>query len=232
MFALGDTMKRRGLRDPNLCSLPIAVLFIWVVAVFAYAAGPNVTRIGALEGSGASSDMNQAIEDKGYRIVLDDGWTTEFWLARTLGAEAKGSPGALYPELSNGEFIAIVSFPKGTTDYRGQAIPAGAYSLRYQYLPQDANHMGVSPNPDFLLAIPLAADPKPADVVSFKELVSLSTKTTGTAHPAVIAMAPAGEPASVVKDEQGMTVLTVDLGSAGARKSEKIGIVLKGQATQ
>jgi hypothetical protein len=225
-------MKRRVLRGPNPYSLPIALFVIGVLAVSAYAADPNVARIGAFDRPGATADIKQAIEDKGYRIVVDDGWTAEFWFARTLGAETKGSPGALYPELSNGEFIAIVNFPKGTTDYRGQAIPAGAYSLRYQYLPQDANHMGVSPNPDFLLAIPLAADPKPAEVVSSKELVSLSTKTTGTTHPAVIAMAPAGDPASVVKDDQGMTVLTVNLGSGGARKSEKIGIVLKGQATQ
>ena len=109
----------------------------------------------------ASEDLKKAVEDKGYRVVLDDGWTAEFWFARALATATKESPGALYPELTNGEFVGVVSFPKGSTDYRGQAIPAGTYTLRYQYLPQDANHMGVSPNPDFLLAIPLAADPDP-----------------------------------------------------------------------
>jgi hypothetical protein len=91
--------------------------------------------------------------------------------------------------------------------------------------------MGVSTSPDFLLAIPLVADPDPATQLPFKTLVSLSAKTTGTAHPAVIAMAPAGAPGTVEKDDQGMTVLTVALLSTTG-KSEKLGIVLKGQATQ
>ena len=140
-------------------------------------------------------------------------------------------PGALYPDLANGEFVGVVSFPKGSSDYRGQAIPAGTYTLRYQYIPQDANHMGVSPNPDFLLAIPLASDTNPAETLPLKRLVALSAKTTGTAHPAVFAMAPAGTSGGVAKDDQGMTVLTVDVPTATG-KTEKIGIVLKGQATQ
>ena len=91
--------------------------------------------------------------------------------------------------------------------------------------------MGVSPNPDFLLAVPLAADPDPAAVLPFKKLVSLSAKTTGTAHPAVIAMAPSGTPGVAAKDDQGMTVFTVEIPAASGR-TEKLGIVLKGQATQ
>ena len=87
----------------------------------------------------------------------------------------------------------MVSLPKGMSDFRGQAIPAGTYTLRYQTLPQDANHMGVSPNPDFLLAIPIASDTNPAANYLFRKLVSLSAQTTG-AHPAVIAMDTAGEP--------------------------------------
>jgi len=104
--------------------------------------------------------------------------------------------------------------------------------LRYQYLPQDANHMGVSPNPDFLLAIPLAADPDPAITIPYKKLVVLSAKTTGAAHPAVIAMESAGTPATVAKNDQGMTVLTIAVLTSASGRTQKIGIVLKGQATQ
>ena len=196
-----------------------------------FAGGPTVERTAALSLPGSSATLKHSVEDKGYRVVLDDGWTAEFWFARPLATTTKDSPGALYPELTNGELVAVVNFFKGSSDYRGQPIPPGAYTLRYQYLPQDANHMGVSPNPDFLLAIPLAADPDPTTQLPFKTLVSLSAKTTGTAHPAVIAMAPAGKPGTVEKDDQGVTVLTVAVPSATG-KSEKFGIVLKGQATQ
>lgn len=203
----------------------------FISATPVFAAGPTVERTAALALPGSSATLKRSVEDKGYRVLLDDGWTAEFWFARVLATATKDSTGALYPELTNGEFVAVVNFAKGSSDYRGQPIPAGTYTLRYQYLPQDANHMGVSPNPDFLLAIPLAADPDPTAQLAFKTLVSLSAKTTGTAHPAVVAMAPAGTPGTVEQDDQGVTVLTVAVPSATG-KSEKFGIVLKGQATQ
>ena len=210
------------------------VVFLFLACSFAppvFAAGPTVERTTALSLPGSSETLKHSVEDKGYRVLLDDGWTAEFWFARALGTAIKDSPGALYPELTNGEFVAVVNFAKGSSDYRGQPIPAGTYTLRYQYLPQDANHMGVSPNPDFLVAIPLADDPEPTAQLPFKTLVSLSAKTTGTAHPAVIALAPAGAPGTVEKDDQGVTVLTVGINTSTG-KSETFGIVLKGQATQ
>ena len=227
MFGKRGTMYPLPCRSRTSCT----VLCLVALAVAVHAAGSGVERIGAFAAPGASNEIKRAVEEKGYRIILDDGWAAEFWFTRSLATTTKDAAGALYPQLTNGEFVGVVSFPRGSTDYRGQAIPAGAYTLRYQFLPQDANHMGVSPNPDFLLAVPLSADPSPADVLPFKKLVGLSSKTTGTAHPAVIAMGAVGEPASVKKDEQGMTIFTVKLTTA-AGKTEKLGIVLKGQATQ
>jgi hypothetical protein len=214
------------------CSAILSFLLAVGLATPAYAADPTVERTGTLAAPGASEAIKKSIEDKGYRVVFDDGWTAEYWFARSLTATNKDTAGALYPELTNGEFVAVVSFTKGSTDYRGQAIPAGTYTLRYQYLPQDANHMGVSPNPDFLLAIPLAVDPDPSAELSFKKFVSLSAKTTGTAHPAVIAMGSADIPATAVKDDQGMIILTVELPTSASGKTKKFGIVLRGQATQ
>jgi hypothetical protein len=195
------------------------------------ATNPAVERTGPLTAAGAPPEVKQAIEEKGYRVTLDDGWSADFWFARALAATKKDAAGALYPELANGEFVGVVTFPKGTSDYRGQAISAGTYTLRYQYIPQDANHMGVSPNPDFLLAIPLASDTSPAENMPFKRLVTLSAQASGTAHPAVFAMATAGAPGSMSKDDEGMTVLTVEVPTAAA-KTEQLGIVIKGQATQ
>ena len=189
-----------------------------------------VDRTGSLTAAGASDEVKKAVEDKGYRVVLDDGWSADFWFARALATSSSAAAGALYPDLANGEFVGVVTFSKGASDFRGQAIPSGTYSLRYQYIPQDANHMGVSPNPDFLLAIPIASDTNPADNLPFKRLVALSAKSTGTAHPAVFALVPAGTPAHVLKDDQGMMIFTAEIPVAG--KSEKIGIVIKGQASQ
>jgi hypothetical protein len=208
----------------------LGISFLAANAVFASAA--RVERIGPLNVPGATDSLKQAVEAKGYRVTLDGGGTAEFWFAKQVKTTAKDVPGALYPELANGEFIGAVNLPKGMTDFRGQAIPAGVYTLRYQLLPQDGNHMGVAPNPDFLLAIPADSDPNPEQGYLYKKLVALSAKTTGTNHPAVIALDTAGEPSNVVVNEQGTAVFSVTVPSSGDGGTEKLGIVVKGTAAQ
>lgn len=221
MFALNMDTHPRAYR---------LLLFVCTVALLA-APLSAVDRTGPLVAAGASEDTKKAVEGKGYHIALDEGRTADFWFARALATGGNGAAGALYPDLANGEFVGVVSFPKGSSDFRGQAIPAGTYTLRYQYIPQDANHMGVSPNPDFLLAVPVASDASPGENMPLQRLVSLSAKASGTAHPAVIALAPANANLGVAKDDQGMTIFTVELAMTTG-KGKKIGIVVKGQATQ
>ncbi len=194
-------------------------------------AAPQIQRIGALSAAGASDELRHAVEDKGYRVTLDDGWTAEFWFAKELKTATKDVTGALYPELANAEFVGVVSLPKGMTDFRGQSIPSGVYTLRYQLLPQDGNHLGVAPNPDFLLAIPIASDRSPEQRYLYKKLIALSALSTGTGHPAVLAMDSAGVPGSVVKDAQNVAVFSVAV-PASASANEKLGIVVKGTAAQ
>ena len=201
----------------------------FVFALPLLAQSPKVERIASAPGS-LPREVTAALEDKGYRVSLEDGWTADLWLAKSAKLSTHDAPGALYPELSNGELVGVLHLPKGMSDFRGQAIPAGAYTLRYQLLPQDANHLGVSPNPDFLLAIPVASDAKPDAVYPFDKLVVLSAKSTG-AHPAVLALDKAGDPGTAIFDDQKLLILTVSLSSATS-KPEALGIVLKGQAAQ
>lgn len=225
MFGLDMIPSRSILRLLLISSVVMSLLCAPLLAT-----GPGVERTGALSAAGVPPDVAKAVEDKGYRVTLDDGWTADFWFARSLAtANSAAAAGALYPDLVNGQFVGVVTFPKGASDFRSQALSAGTYTLRYQYIPQDANHMGVSPNPDFLLAIPVTTDAAPADNLTLKRLVALSAKSTGTAHPAVFAMAPAGTPGTVAKDDQSMIVFTVGVTTA-AGKIETVGIVLKGQA--
>ena len=209
-------------------TIPFALIVAFLTLPL-LAQSPKVERIGAAPNT-LPHDVTVALEDKGFRVTLEEGWSAELWVVKNLKLTAKDAPGALYPEISNSELVGVVSLPKGMSDFRGQAIPAGSYTLRYQLLPQDANHLGLSPNPDFLLAIPIASDTKPDAVYSFDKLVALSAKTTG-AHPAVIAMEKAGEPGTATFDDQNLLVLTVSE-SPAAGKPFVIGIVIKGQAAQ
>ena len=197
----------------------------------ALAAAGKVERIGAIANSTVSDGLRQALEDKGYRVTLDDGWTAEFWFIKQLKMTSHDVPGALYPGLTDGELVVVVNFPQGFSDYRGQNIAAGIYTLRYQLLPQDGNHMGVAPNPDFLLAIPAAADSRPEQSYVFRKLVALSAKSTGGSHPAVVAMESAGDSPAVAKTDHGTVVVSLSV-TTGSGATEKIGIVIKGSGTQ
>src|SRR5271165_1282821 len=201
------------------------LIVVACIALSACLAAAQVQRIGALSAASASDELRHAVEDKGYRVTLDDGWTAEFWFAKELKTATKDVTGALYPELANAEFVGVVSLPKGMTDFRGQSIPSGVYTLRYQLLPQDGNHLGVAPNPDFLLAIPIASDRSPEQRYLYKKLIALSALSTGTGHPAVLAMDSAGVPGSVVKDAQNVAVFSVAV-PASASANEKLGIVV------
>src|SRR5664279_2575836 len=79
-------------------------------------------RTEPLTASGASAEVKQAVDPKGYRVTLDGGWTADFWFVRDLPTSDtnKDAAGALYPNLANGEFVGVVTFTKGTSDYRGQ----------------------------------------------------------------------------------------------------------------
>ena len=209
--------------------LCLAVVVVVLANGAALAADLKVEPIGAPEN--LSSALTQAVAAKGYRVTLDDGWTAEFWFARQLKSEKKDVPGALNPELSNSEFVGLVRFPQGMSDYRGQSLPAGTYTLRYQLLPQDGNHMGVAPNPDFLLASPAADDTRPEQAYAERKMVALSAKSTSTGHPAVIALEIAGKAGSVAKEDGGNIIFSVEVPAADG-SSVRLGIVVKGAAAQ
>lgn len=214
----------------NHCQKNLAyVLIAFLLSLPVLAQSPRVDRTSSAPDS-VPQDVRAALENKGYRITLGDGWNAELWLAKSPKLSAESSSNALYPELTNSEFVGVLRLPKGMIEFRGQAVPAGTYTLRYQLLPQDANHLGVSPNPDFLLAIPVDSDTKPDAAYPFNKLVALSGKTTGT-HPAVIALANAGEPGTAAFDDQKLLILTVSIPPVSG-KPLPLGIVLKGQAAQ
>jgi len=166
----------------------------------------KIESLGAATGAGISDAVKKALEPKGYRVVLDDGSTAcEIWLRQSVTAQAKKDvPGTLYPQLPVSTLIGVISFSQAATDYRGEPIKPGAYTLRYELLPNDGAHLGVTPNRDFLLLIPAASDANPDSVFASAELINLSRQATGTAHPGPLSMVqpPSGSAASVSKDEE------------------------------
>ena len=84
--------------------------------------------------------------------------------------------------------MGVIHFPAAAKDYRGQGVKAGYYTLRYELVPQDGNHMGVSQYRDFLLLVPAAKDTDGTKAVTFADAVKLSRDSTDTGHPGVMLM--------------------------------------------
>ncbi len=203
----------------------LIVLFLSAICV---AADPKIETIGPFAGS-APDNVKAALSETGYRVFGDDGKVlAEIWPAKIVVAEKNESSSAIYPDFVDGAFYGLISLPNGTTDLRGQNIPAGTYTMRYQLLPSDGNHMGVAPDPDFFLLVPIDLDPGPATRMTFQALVRASAKASGTAHPAAFALASPDPRGVAAKQESGHTIAYFPIGSGSLKVP--IGMILSGGA--
>jgi hypothetical protein len=212
-----------------------AVILLVLLSLNGLADSGKVEPLGAFTDAAASDSVKKALEDKGQRILLPDGTVVcEIWFRKTLPTHPKTDvSGAIYNQINDSAVIAVVTFPKPATDFRGQDIKPGAYTLRYALHPVDGNHMGISPYRDFILLTPVAEDQNVEAQFKFEELVKLSAKTTGTKHPAMWSLVSADAKTfpSLSENEHSHLVLTAKVKtSAGAELP--IAFVVKGQAEQ
>lgn len=160
----------------------------------------------------------------------------EIWLRKDVPVTAANSsdPTINYSGIKPGMLIGVVHFDSGAGDFRGQKIAAGDYAMRYELIPADGNHMGVSSYRDFVLLVPLSADPGPSQVLDLTPLVVLSRKSTTTGHPAVFSIVPAdsskGSAPVFFQTDEGFGAVQATLGTTGSSTSLPIAIVLIGQS--
>lgn len=181
------------------------------------------------------------LSESAVRVLGPEGALCEIWLRKQVPAKAQAAQalGIAYPLLIEGSLVGVVRFAAEAKDYRGLTVKAGTYTLRYLLHPVDGNHMGVSPQRDFLLLVPAAEDAEP-EPLSFDALVALSRRATGTTHPSVWSLpSPEGEPASFPAmghwEEEGLWILhlRVTLQPEGGSPTEApLALVVAGQAPE
>lgn len=211
------------------------VCFLVFVAILTapFALAQKIEKLPAFSGD-APAKVKAALESIGYRVFLPNTLPAcDVWLAADVPtAKRTDSKGASYP-FADSEFLGVITFPRGgAQDFRGQTVRAGTYTMRYQLLPNDGNHLGVAPNPDMVLLIPVEDDADPSATYDFGKLVALSTEASHTAHPAVFEMMPpeGAEPRAAQTDD-GWIVLYAPLGTKDGKK-QMVGVVVKGSAAQ
>src|SRR5947207_10528854 len=137
------------------------------------------------------ASISAALQKDGAKVVAGSGTAfCEVWFRSTAPSGPKSSEeGVTLPTIPQGSLIGALRFPGRGADRRGQNIKPGVYTLRYALQPVNGDHQGVAPQRDFLLMVPVAADPGPGAKPGFDDLVKLSSKASGTPHPAVLSMA-------------------------------------------
>lgn len=188
----------------------------------------------ALTDGAVPEAVRQSLETKGYRLTLDDSKPAcELWLRKRVPVQAKKDADVSYPQLAESTLVGVVHFPQTAADFRGQQVPAGFYTLRYALIPDDGNHLGVSPNRDFVLLIPAHSDPDPNATFKFQELVAMSAKTAGTGHPSPLSLPPADKPSvgTVEKDDQDHWIFSAALRLASGEELP-FALIVKGTAQQ
>lgn len=126
----------------------------------------------------------------GWQVTGAKGAVVDVWFCRDLAVKSNFKPGSsqMYP-LQPGQLIGAMRVAKGSgfTDFRGQSLKDGVYTLRFGLQPMDGNHVGTSETFDFLLALPAQADSK-ADNLTYDDLKQGSSKAAGSSHPAIFSL--------------------------------------------
>ena len=229
-------MKRTLLmsgRVSGRMSAPISATAAFLLCWSAVAWGQGAYKtepVGPLNSPDVPKALEEKLQAQGARLVSDKGAAvSEVWLVKSAapGPSSAGSD-AVYPTLSVGTLMGVLHFPAQGSDFRGQPIKPGYYTMRYGRMPQDGNHMGANPYSDFVALSPAAADTGIDKGLKFEDLVKLSKQASGTGHPAVMSLVPVSQGASfpsVVQDDQGRWVLQTKLGDL------PIALVLVGQVS-
>jgi hypothetical protein len=137
-----------------------------------------------------AAPLAESLDPASYTIKEDSKDVLRFWIRKEVPSAA--TPGALvgYDSLEDGTFLGIMLVIDDTfSDFRGQSIPVGIYTLRVATHPQDGNHMGIAPSPTFALLCP-AADDQNLDTIPRDKLMELSKKAAKTGHPCALFLEP------------------------------------------
>jgi hypothetical protein len=138
--------------------------------------------------AGLPAAYASALQTQGYRVTGPNGPWCEVWFRSAIPTSAEPTDDAIVFPIPQGALVGILRFPSEGSDRRGQTIKAGVYTMRYSDFPVDGSHQGVAPQRDFVLLTPAADDADPGATPGFEQLVKMSTKASGTPHPAVFSI--------------------------------------------
>ncbi len=166
----------------------------------------------------ADAPFASTLQQQGYKILGSGGTVyCEVWLRAQLPAGPKSADDTITLTIPQGTLLGVIRFGGAAQDRRGQALKAGTYTLRYSQYPVNGDHQGVAPQRDFALLVPAADDHDANATPGFDALVAMSTKASGTPHPAVLSIwgGSADKYPNFSKQNDNDWVLDVKIGEVG-----------------
>ncbi len=214
----------------------LVALLLLAASPFALVRSSSITNhkvesIGPLTDTKVPEAVRNALDSKGLRVLDDKGKPVcEVWFGKSIATGKEEISGANFGKIGEGAFVGVINFASNGSDFRGQGIKPGFYTLRYGLILQDGNHLGVSPARDFLLACPVADDKDPATKFGAEELMKVSRNASGTAHPSVWSMVPVsssdGLPKAITNEHEHVILETKVTTKAG---DLAVGLVVVGK---
>jgi len=162
--------------------LALFAIFTVFYCVPSLAAGYKVEKMGPCTLPDVADTIRATLNSEGMVVSGADGTLFEVWMRNGIPLLA-GASASDYSGLANGTFVGVIRYTVPGGDYKGHAIRSGVYLMRFQNIPQDGNHMGVSPSPEFFVLTSPEADKDPATVPTFDALMALCRKASGSNHP-------------------------------------------------
>lgn len=156
----------------------------------------------------------------------------DIWLCRELPVTTFQAEGDIQFPLTAGQLVGVIRVHRKTTDFRGQDMEPGTYTLRFALQPVDGAHVGTSPTRDFLLLLPVGRDTDP-QVLEYKKLTEWSTEVSGTSHPCLLCLQrPVGDEPVRSLEDRGWWLVRLSTKIVHESKSQPLSmdLVVEGQA--
>ncbi|MBK5295794.1 MAG: hypothetical protein JJE40_01475 [Vicinamibacteria bacterium] len=231
-------MSQRGFHQKHFApsrhrAIAIVGCSFWAVCLHASSAQPPTVTTAAVSrpaelalpvSAGLSTDV----------VTVTAGTTKlEFWWVKSLPLRDGASGAPSWSDVPDGSLVGALRLGATWTDIRGYTVRPGVYTLRFALQPQNGDHVGISPNREFLLPAP-AADDMTLEPVGYDGAVALASKSSRRAHPASISIDPPGStarPLSAATNDLGHQIVIVSVPtSAGTPLT--FGLVVEGTIDQ
>lgn len=129
------------------------------------------------------------LQKDGIRIKDGEKNVMELWFVNEAPSGGPTSEmNVTLTAIPHGALLGVLRFADQGSDRLGRPVKPGVYTLRLSYFPPDGAHQGVSEQRDFLLMSPASIDKDPKATPDYDNVVEMSTKASGTGHPAVLSV--------------------------------------------